>query len=60
MKINWQLNSEKITAGNSLVAQWLRLHALTAKGPGSIPHQEIKIPQAMGPQNKMQTKRSLL
>lgn len=53
-------NSKKITAGNSLVAQWLGLHALIAKGPGSIPRQEIKIPQAMGPQNKMQTKRRSL
>ena len=32
--------------GNSLVVQWLRLHALTAEGRGSIPGQGTKIPQA--------------
>ena len=30
---------------NSLVVQWLGLGALTPEGPGSIPGQEIKIPQ---------------
>ena len=34
--------------GNSLVVQWLGLHALTAEGPGSIPGQGTKIPQATG------------
>ena len=29
----------KSSVGNSLEAQWLRLHALHAKGPGSIPGQ---------------------
>ena len=28
--------------GNSLVVQWLGLHALTADGPGSIPGRELK------------------
>ena len=32
--------------GNSLAIRWLGLHALTAKGPGSIPGQGTKIPQA--------------
>ena len=32
--------------GNSLVVQWLGLHAFTAKGPGSISGQGTKIPQA--------------
>ena len=32
--------------GNSLVVQWLGLHAFTAKGPGSIPGQGTKIRQA--------------
>lgn len=32
--------------GNPLVFQRLGLHALFAKGPGSIPYQEIRIPQA--------------
>ena len=31
---------------NSLVIQWLRLHAFTAKGPGSVPGGGSKIPQA--------------
>ena len=31
---------------NPLVIQRLGLHALIAKGPGSIPGQEIRIPQA--------------
>ena len=33
--------------GNSLVVQWLGLHAFTAEGPGSIPGWGTKIPQAM-------------
>ena len=32
--------------GNSLVVQWLGLHALTAEGPGSIPGRGTKILQA--------------
>ena len=32
---------------NSLEVQWLGLHAFTAKGPGSIPSQRSKIPQAI-------------
>ena len=32
--------------GNSLAVQWLGLHTLTAKGPGSIPGQGTKTPQA--------------
>ena len=32
--------------GSSLVVQWLGLCALTAEGPGSIPGQGTKIPQA--------------
>ena len=32
--------------GNSLVVQWLGLHAFTAKDLGSIPGQGVKIPQA--------------
>ena len=35
--------------GNSLVVQWLGLCVFTAKGPGSIPGQGTKIPQAMQP-----------
>ena len=34
-------------AGNSLVVQWLGLHAFTAKDVGSVPGWEIKILQAM-------------
>ena len=32
--------------GNSLAVQWLGIGALTAKGPGSVPGQGTKIPQA--------------
>ena len=32
--------------GNSLAVQWLRLGALTAGAPGSIPAQGTKMPQA--------------
>ena len=35
--------------GNSLAVQWLGLRTFTAKGPGSIPGQGIKIPQAVRP-----------
>ena len=35
-----------MSLGNSLAAQWLKLCALTAKGPGSIPGRGAKIPQA--------------
>ena len=34
--------------GTFLVVQWLRLHASTAGGMGSIPGWGTKIPQAMG------------
>ena len=33
--------------GTSLVAQWVRLRAPNAGGPGSIPGQGTKIPHAM-------------
>ena len=33
--------------GNSLVVQWLELHASTAGGKGLIPGQGTKIPQAV-------------
>ena len=40
--------SNEISAGDSVVAvQWLGLTALTAEGPGSIPNQGTKIPQAV-------------
>ena len=32
---------------NSLVIEWLRLYAFIAKGPGPIPVQGDKIPQAL-------------
>ena len=32
--------------GNSLVVQWLQLHASTAGGRGSVPGQGTKIPHA--------------
>ena len=36
----------KTATGKSPVVQWLALHAFTAEGPGSIPGQGTKIPQA--------------
>ena len=33
--------------GNSLAVQWLGLHVLIAEGPGSIPGQGTKNPQAV-------------
>ena len=36
----------KEVVGNSLAVQWLGLRAFTVEGPGSIPGQETKIPQA--------------
>ena len=33
--------------GNSLVVQWLEIHAFTDECEGSIPRQGTKIPQAM-------------
>ena len=46
----------KMTLGTPLMVQWLGLGAFTAKGPGSIPGQEIKIPQAVGCGQKIKTK----
>ena len=39
-------NAKIPNLGNSLVVQWLGLHAFTAEGLGSIPGQRTKIPQA--------------
>ena len=38
---------EEVALGISLVVQWLRLHASTAEGLGSIPGQGTKIPHAV-------------
>ena len=38
--------------GNSLVVQWLRLHAFTARNTGSIPGWGIKILCAVQPKGK--------
>ena len=35
-----------------MVVQWLRLHAITAGGRGSIPGLETKIPHALQPKKK--------
>ena len=40
------MKNKKNTIGNSLVVQWLGLCTFTAVGPGSIPGQGTKIPQA--------------
>ena len=37
----------KVYKRNILVVKWLRLHASTAGGAGSIPGRGTKIPQAM-------------
>ena len=41
-KSNGQASNYEIGRGTSLVVQWLRLHALSAGGPGSIPGQGTK------------------
>ena len=33
---------------NSLVAQWLELYALTARGPGSIPAKQLRFHKLHG------------
>ena len=43
----------------SLVAQWLRLHASSARGTGSIPGQRTKIPHAVWPK-KIHSKERIL
>ena len=43
----WDLVDKEHRGGNSLVVQWLGPHALSAKGPGSVPGRGTKIPQAM-------------
>ena len=45
-----------MTAGNSLVAQWLELGTFTAEGEGSIPGQGTKILQTKGVQPKKKKK----
>ena len=46
---------DKNASGTSVLFQWLRLHAPTAGGLGSIPGQGTKIPHAVwcGQKNKM-------
>ena len=39
--------NQNVTEGTSLVAQWLRIHASTAGGVGSIPGWGTKIPHVM-------------
>ena len=43
--------------GNSLAVQWLGLSTFTAVGPGSIPGQVPKIPQAMQHSQKNKLKK---
>ena len=42
--------------GNSLVVQWLELHAFTDECEGSIPRQGTKIPQDMRHSQKTKNK----
>ena len=44
--------SDLVLPGNSLVVQWLGLHAFTAGGLGSTPGQGAKILQAVQPKKK--------
>ena len=46
-KIRFSSSFKKFSFRNSLAVQWLRLHAVTAEGLGSITVQGTKIPQAM-------------
>ena len=49
MQLVWyDFDNQKSNTRNSLAVQWLGLCAFTADGPGSIPGQGIKIPQAVG------------
>ena len=43
-----KLRLRKVRGGTSLAVQWLRLHASTAGGAGSIPGTGTKIPRATG------------
>ena len=45
---------KKIVIGTSPVLQWLRHYAFTAAGSGFIPGQGIKIPQALGCNQKIE------
>ena len=47
LQLKKKKRKEKETTGNPLVVQRLGLHALTDKGPGSIPGWGTKIPQAV-------------
>ena len=44
----WELSKVRTNffGGNSLAVQWLWLVTVTAQGPGSVPGQETKTPQA--------------
>ena len=45
--------TQKVTFGTSLAVQWLRLHAPSAGGMGSIPDQGTKIPHATWPKKRL-------
>ena len=44
--------------GNSLAVQWLGLHASTAEGKGSIPHQGTKIRMLHGQKKRKKDKKT--
>ena len=51
------IKSQEISIlGNPLVVQWLRPHTFAAEGTGSIPGQQVKIPQAVWLSQNKQTK----
>ena len=47
---------QRVLPGTSLAVQWLRLHASTAEGEGSIPGWGTKIPHAAQCSQNKQTK----
>ena len=57
MNINKEYVEEYIGPGNSLVVQWLELHAFPVQGLGLIPGQGAKILQSLWHSQKKKKKR---
>ena len=53
--ITQRREQRSFNSGTSSEVQWLRLHASTAGGKGSIPGQGAKIPHAVGSSQQMKT-----
>lgn len=56
----WHFLIKLLNRGTSLAIQWLRLHASTPRGAGSIPGWGTKIPHASGLKKKKQNLGSFL